>query len=446
MTPVGRTVEPGIETRMTSPRPLGVPFLRMLSAHGATHLGTGIHLAALPLLATSLTSDPRVIAALATAGTLPTLVLALPFGVWADRAHRPRIMIGGNLVCGLTLLALALLTGLGLLHLWALAGAAALLAGAQLLTSTASFALVPSLVPRSELPRANGYLEITSETTAGVIGPPAAGFAFAATPVLAPLLAGVSYLASCLLLRPLTRHRERTGVEPESPSATLATTDGAGTGAPDQRSEMVAGLRYVARHRGLRSTVILGAAFGLFGWMPEATLVLFARDTLDLSPAGFGILLAVTTVGAVLGGLTLRPLSARISTARLVVGTHLLYGALLIPVGLTDNAWAVGTIFFLQGFPLIVSNAALQSLQQALTPDHLLGRVGAITRLAGGIAAPLGLAAGGLVASSLDLSTVWVLAGAACTLITLALAAATLSATHEPGPPASERDGPSLTE
>lgn len=439
MAPVGCTVEPGIETHM-SPRPLGAAFVRLLTAHGAAHLGTGTYLAALPLLATSLSSDPRIIAGLAVAGTVPTFVLALPLGVWADRGNRPRLMIGSNLVCGLTLLGVALLTGLGRVHLWVLAAAATLLEAAHLLASTASFALVPSLVPRSELTRANGYLEITSETTAGVIGPPAAGLAFVAGPLLAPVLAAASYLAACALLRPLARRPEQ--ADPSAapgPAPSVQAGRREGEPAPGPWSEMVAGVRYVSMHQALRSTVVLGAAFSLFGWMPEATLVLFATDDLGLSPAGFGVLLAVTTVGAVVGGVTLQPLSARISTARLVVGTHLLYGLLLIPVGLTDNAWVVGVIFFLQGIPLIISNAALQSLQQALTPDHLLGRVGSVIRLAGGISAPLGLAAGGLLAHTLDLATVWVLAGITCTLITLALAAPTLSA---PDDSRGEADGP----
>ncbi len=45
------------------------------------------------------------------------------------------------------------------------------------------------------------------------------------------------------------------------------------------------------------------AALSLFGWMPEAVLVLYTRQDLHASSAAFGGLLAATSVGAIVGGL-----------------------------------------------------------------------------------------------------------------------------------------------
>lgn len=403
---------------MSDSRPLGVPFVRLLTSHTVSELGRGSYLIAVPLLASSLTSDARVIAALAVASSVPALVLALPIGAMVDRAHRARLMVGSDLLCCLVLAVITAATLTGWLTLWMLIGAAAVLGTAQLIVSTASFALVPSVVDRSDLTRANGYLTIGGETAGGVVGPPVGGLMFAISPFLSALLTAITFLLSAAVLAPLAG-RPTLAADDERRDVQDATS---------KRQELVAGLTFISRHRAIAATTLLSAAFGLFAWMPEATLVLFARETLDLSPLGFGLLLAVTPVGAVLGGLTLRPLTRRIGTARLIILTHLLYGLLLVPVGLTTNPWVVGGVFLASGIPLIVSDAAVRTLQQTLTPDHLLGRVGAVNRLAGGVSAPLGLAAGGFLAHDVGYPAVWIIAGLACTLITLLLARPTLSA------------------
>lgn len=145
--------------------------------------------------------------------------------------------------------------------------------------------------------------------------------------------------------------------------------------------------------------------------MPEATLVLFAREHLHLTPAAFGLLLGVTTLGAVIGGLTAGRIARRIGTFQLLVITYTMYGLLLIPVGLTDNGWIVAALFFLQGLPLIACDATIRSLQQTLIPTALLGRIGAVNRMVHGTVIPLSLAAGGLLAGLLGYSTVWIIAG-----------------------------------
>lgn len=145
--------------------------------------------------------------------------------------------------------------------------------------------------------------------------------------------------------------------------------------------------------------------------MPEATLVLFTRVHLRLGPQGFGLLLGITALGAVVGGLATGRITDNIGTVRLLVITYAMYGVLLVPVGFTDDAGIVAALFFLQGLPLIACAAAIRSLQQTLVPGDLLGRVGAINRMVDGTVIPLGLAAGGFLAAAPGYSEVWIIAG-----------------------------------
>ena len=385
---------------MILPTPVGSRFLRVLAAESVSQLGTGLHLVALPLLATTVSSDPRVIAALALAAGAPGLLLSLPIGVWVDRTHRGRLMAGSDLACFVLLAAVLTTWCVGPIHLATLFVLAAGLGVAELVFRTSAFALVPSLVDDGDLLRANGYLAGAGQIGAGIVGPAIGGLAFAATPLLPFIVNAASFLASALLIGSFawsadTRSAPAPLVVPREPG----------------RREFTAGLRYLRHHRLVRSTLVLTATAGLFGWMPEATLVLFAQQELGLGNAGFGLLLGATTVGAVIGGALAGRVSRRLGEAKVLAITYLSYGLLLIPVAFVTSAWLAGVLFFVQGLPLIVCDATLRSIQQRLVPDELRGRVGAVNRLVGSVVVPISLAAGGGLGAWLGLRPVWAIAG-----------------------------------
>lgn len=133
---------------MTSNRPFpGTRFRRILAAHATSQLGIGLHLAAFPLLVSTLTSDPRIVAALALTASIPGLLLALPIGVWVDRSHRGRLMVGSDLVCAAVLIVLTVLVATDRIQLWMLFAGAATVGIAELVFGTSTFALLPTLVP-----------------------------------------------------------------------------------------------------------------------------------------------------------------------------------------------------------------------------------------------------------------------------------------------------------
>ncbi len=386
---------------------MGSRFTRLWIAQSVSELGTGLHLVAFPLLATTMTSDPRLIAALALVSGAPGLLLALPIGVWVDRSRRGRLMAGSDLTCVLLIALLLLAWSLGALHLWVLFVLAAGLGIAELVFGTSIFALLPSLVAGPDLLRANSFLSVSREAGGGVVGPALGGLAFAVTPLLPFALDGASYLLSSLIIGSFAwRGTTRT------PRVLTGAADGLNTKDQSWRTELTAGVTYLRRHKAARTTLVLSATAGLFGWMPEATFVLFAKDELHVSTYGFGLLLGVTTVGAVVGGILVGKFAARINTVVLLQVTYLTYGLLLVPIAFLTSPWIAAVVFFVQGLPLIACNTAVRSLQQRIVPAELLGRVGAVNRLVGSAVIPIGLFAGGMLGHWLGLRPVWAIAGA----------------------------------
>ncbi|WJK35902.1 MFS transporter [Solwaraspora sp. WMMA2065] len=122
-------------------QPLGRPFWRFWSAATLANNGDGIRLAALPLLALSLTGDPLGLAVVATAQTLPWLVAGLAAGTLADRVAPRTLLAAADTVRALLLVALvatvatgtatiALVAGVGLAAPFGFAGLVAVVATA----------------------------------------------------------------------------------------------------------------------------------------------------------------------------------------------------------------------------------------------------------------------------------------------------------------------------
>lgn len=386
---------------MTAPAVPRSAFPRLLTASGLSNLGDGVHIVAFPLLATTLTTDPRPVAALATVATLPALLFSLPVGGLVDRLPRGRLMVGVDAVRALLLAVLVALVLTGRVELWHLFVIAAALGTAEIVFDSAASAFLPSLVPTRELARANGRLATVAEIGNGVFGPALGGLVFAVASGLPFAYNGVSFLASALLL---------VGFAWRRPGPVAAGSDAA-DGRRRFWADVLDGVRWLLAHRPLRALAGVVAAWNVLGWMPEGTFVLYAKQELGLSDAGFGLLFAAPSVGAVLGGLAAGAMVERLGVTRVLMLTITAYALLTIPPAFLSSSIAVGAVLFVQGFPLIAWGVVSTTARQTLVPDELRGRVGSVFFLLSAGLAPVGLFLGGLVASGFGLRAVFVVSG-----------------------------------
>jgi len=98
--------------------PLPAALNRLVASNLAAQSAEQLSLAAVPIVAVlALGAGAGEIGTLATAQTLPFLLLAIPFGLWADRHSRRLLMVGCELLRGLSLLGLLVALLLGQLSL-----------------------------------------------------------------------------------------------------------------------------------------------------------------------------------------------------------------------------------------------------------------------------------------------------------------------------------------
>ena len=139
---------------------------------------------------------------------------------------------------------------------------------------------------------------------------------------------------------------------------------------------------------------------------------------MGLSKAGYGVLLAASGAGSLLGTWLAVPAERRLGRVRTLALSVVLFTASLAVYVLTASPVLVGISFAVSGVAAVLWNVVTVSLRQRITPDRLLGRMNAAYRLVGWGTIPIGSLLGGALAEWLGLRPTFLVA-AVLTLATL---------------------------
>ena len=359
-------------------------YWRLWGAVASSNLGDGLVSLALPWLASLLTRDALAIAGVALASRLPWLVFSLQAGVLTDRFDRRRLMVVANslravIATGVTVAILLDVASLPLLYLAAFG-----LGMCEVVFDNTSQALLPSLVPRAHLERANGNLMGAQMVIADFVARPVAG-ALVGVALSLPFAIDAATAAVSAALIATIPGGYRTTQPEEGPR-------------PSMRAQIADGLRWLWRHRLLRVLALALAAMNGVMAATMATFVLFVQELLLLDGLGFGLLLATGSLGGLLGSVLAPGLTARLGSGRSLLLT------VAVPIGgfaalaTTSSPVLAGLAFAAYFFTAVTWNVVTVSLRQTLIPDAMLGRVNSVYRFFGWGVMPIGtLLGGGLV-------------------------------------------------
>jgi MFS family permease len=391
------------QTPTKAPR-LSRDYWRLWWANAISSTGDGAFVAALPLLAVTITRDPRLVSVVTAATYLPWLLLSLPAGAVVDRYDRATLMWRAQAVQAAVVTVIAVLVVAHQASIEVLAAGGLLLGSAEVIFSNAAQSILPALVPPELLPKANGSQQVSLTVGESFLGPPAGSLLFAAAAVLPFGLDAVSFAGSAALLARLPR----TGQAPETAENG---ENGENAKSLRIRAQIAEGLHWLARHRLLRVVAVLLGIYNFANQMGQAVLVLLATQTLHVSTRGYGLLLAASAVGSVVGGLLNPILTRRMGMLPSLVLPALVSAAAFVGIGLAPGPIAVAALLAVQGFTVAMWNVVTVSLRQRVVPGHLLGRVNSVYRMLGWGLMPLGALAGGFVAHAAGLRAPYIVAG-----------------------------------
>lgn len=289
----------------------------------------------------------------------PVFLLSLVGGQTADRLDRKLILVVTNLVRVACALILAISPFFaGATTLWLVFSAAILLGCMHAFSPAAASALLPRIVPRSDMRQAIAWNSLGFQGAA-IGGPAVGGLLY----ILGP---STVYLVSAALLL----------------FATLAIAT-ARTPAHEKMSGQsgwkmtLQGLRYVRDNKVVLGAISLDLVVVLFGGV-TALLPVFARDVLMTDTVGLGLLRTAPALGAAVIAFLLatRPLTRKIGLWML--GAIAVYGVAMIGFALSTLLWLSLATLAVTGAADMISVYIRQSIIQLATPMDMRGRVSAV--------------------------------------------------------------------
>jgi MFS family permease len=294
----------------------------------------------------------------------PVLLFSLVGGVFADRWPKRRILLATQVAAMIQALVLWALIATGTIQLWHLYALATLLGFTNCLWRPASQAFIVEMVGQEDLPNAVA-LYFSLSMFARIVGPGIAGVIIAASGVsiLFPLNAFsfLPVLAALALIRSHELH-----AQPSRAASTPAR--------PSTWQSLREGLDFVRKTPGVLLIIVVVGLVLLFGSNFNVVLPLLANNVLHVGARGFGFLSAAIGVGALLATLWVA-WGNRQPTIRGLLAGMLVFGGLEILLALSRIYLLSLTLIVGVGFAESVFATQSTTALQALTPDHLRGRV-----------------------------------------------------------------------
>jgi MFS family permease len=343
----------------------------------------------------------------------PALFLIVPAGNAADRYPRRLVGIVAHSLLASAAAGLAIVSSQGG-PTWAIYSCLALVGIGRSLSSPSVNTILPQLLPPAEFANANAWLASTYQL-ASITGPAAGGLLIAATgTATAPFVAAMgAQLLFVVILSTMPR-------VPRAPGQHRSAKD------------IFAGFRFVRANRLFLSAITLDLFAVLFGGA-VALLPIFAKDILNVGPAGLGWLRAAPGMGAMAMALITTRLRPWRRPGVAMLWTVAGFGVATIGFGLSRSFALSMVCLFLTGVFDNVSVVIRLTLEQMITPDHLRGRVSAINYVFIGFSNEFGAFESGAAAALLG-PTVAVVGGGSATLLVVAVVRAVFPELARIGP------------
>ena len=346
-----------------------------------------------------LTNSPLQLGLLGLARGVPMLILLLFGGMLADAVNRRHLMMVTQIAQMCVSASLAIVTLLGGISPLVLYAASLFLALFSSLEQPARTAIIPNLVPRSDLANALA-LSGTQRHVATIVGPSLAGLLLARSG--ATLCYAVDAMSWLVMLAALAMMR---------PLSQVA----GGRDAVSMRA-LREGVEFVWTHPVILSMMALDFSQNFFG-SGRALLPVYARDILGVGPQGLGLLYSATSAGALVMGVVMSVRGPVQRPGVWVLVSVSIYGVFTALFGISHFFWLSFVMLAGAGAANTVSFVLRNTINQLVTPDEIRGRVTSVNSMftntgpqlgqfeAGALAAVIGpvgaTALGGLLVTSI---------------------------------------------
>ena len=353
-------------------------FRLLLTGQTVSSFGNAVKSVALPFQLLALGASPLQLGIAVGINTATSVAFLLLGGAIADRLPRRTLILASDLVGGIVVALVALLSAGGQLRIEHVYVAAVALGAAEAFLSPAYNAIIAELVPGNVL-RAGNATRLLGRSLARIAGPLIGGLVVAFAGPAAAF--GVDALTFAFSFGTLLLAK---------PSRAAAAT-----AAPLLR-EIRDGVGFVFSVPWIWTTILYFMLVNVaYAGQSGVMTPLLVRDTLGGGAGVFGLISGAYGVGTIVASVAVAQLATR-RPGRLLYAFELLAALGVLGIGLVPTLPSIVALIALTGVGLSSSTVIWQAMLQRHVPERMLGRVSSIDLLGNSVinpAAPLAAAA-----------------------------------------------------
>lgn len=389
------------------------PFTYLWAGQSVSRLGDHLHEVVLAWWVLQATGSAAAMATVFSLTLVPTLLFLLIGGVAVDRYPRARLMLAADIGRGLLVLIMAVLALNGQLQIEMVYAVSLAFGLLNAFFNPAYMALIPSLVPATDLPSANALTSLSVQT--GRIVGPAVGVMVMNVAGIgwAILVNALTFFVSAAFLLPLAWRENR-------PTRSDPTT----TGWRQVFADLREGVGEVTRNPWLWINILVFAITNITLSGPYTVAMPFlVKDTLHQDARWLGFLYAMFAAGYGIAGLWLGRRHQIRRRGLQVLGGTAVAGVMLALFGLPLPLPFLLLAAVINGFALEASTLAWLSLVQERVPLERLGRVASVEEIGSIALIPLGFALAGWTTTQWGPAPTFLLGGMITAVLTTGLLA-----------------------
>jgi MFS family permease len=388
-------------------------FILFLVGQLVSVIGTWMQATALPYLAYRISGRPLDLGLIGFSTTLPTLLFALPAGVFVEHWDKRKAVIFLQAIMSIQAFGLAYLTFTGQIQIWHIILLAFLYGSAVAVEVTARQAMLIELAGRDALPSAIA-LQTTAFNLGRILGPLCTAWLISSTGNEGSvfLVNGLSFIfviAGLFLAKTGFKVIEDTHKD------------------PNLRSEFKEGLAYIRGEVVVMSIILLSALVGFFGIPLIQQIPAFARDVLSTVRDTEAIvatrtsnLYAAQGAGALVAAFIAASMHSSDKNKMLVLG-QITFILPIIALGFTSNTAIALILLVFIGWGTVTQLVTMNTIIQTRVPNGLRGRVFSIYFWALQGVAPFGSIFIGWIAQTWNVPAAALIGGTICLLGVLAV-------------------------
>lgn len=382
-------------------------FILFLCSAFLLYLVNQFYLLAQVSIVLKLTNSTVLLGTILMIMVIPRLI-ALPIGgMLSDKFREKNIIISGFIAYILLFTTLVMLAHFNKLSIIPIMIFACLFGAISAFILPATYSIVPKLVSKEHLQKANATVQFTSQFTM-IIGPAIAG-------LLLGLIQNSYYffimvalvLISLLLIFKTTINNENITNEINEENAI------------EKSKKLFFGFKIIFKNQTLVLLLLFTAILNMVIAGPQQVgLPVLAETYLEIGPIGLGYLLSTFGLGSILGSIVGGIVKKNISVFFLTL-YGFIFGVIWSFSAWFNNMLLVLILLCIAGFLIGLINVIFITILQIASPKYLLGRIMSLQFMGAVALQPISHFITGILISTINLKYTYLLAGSAITVFSL---------------------------